>query len=141
MYLESCEPVVAYDTVIEMLSDSICAGAGWDQCDHHQPINIGRLLIPKDGETYIARVTGESMKGIGIYDDDLILINHVMPVTSGSIVAVSLNGGTLVKRIRFREGGPIILESENDDFPDVDISEHSCFVVLGLVTSVTRMYV
>jgi hypothetical protein len=65
MPVEIFEPIVGYGDEIEMLSDSICAGKGWDQCDHHHPVNLGRLLIPQPEVSYIGRVTGDSMIGVG----------------------------------------------------------------------------
>lgn len=69
------------------------------------------------GNIVAFRCKGDSMKDIGIIDDDIAIVRQQDDVECGELAVVIVNGdeGTL-KRIRKFDGG-IILEAANPDYP------------------------
>lgn len=65
---------------------------------------------------YALRVQGDSMRDMGIFDKDIVLIKHQLNADSGEvIVAITEKGATL--KILKKKGREIILEPRNKDYP------------------------
>ncbi len=77
-------------------------------------------------DCFVLYVSGESMKGAGIYNGDFVMVRQQSTANNGEIVAVLLDDEATVKRIYFEDGG-YRLQPENDAFEpiiakgDVDI--------------------
>jgi repressor LexA len=87
---------------------------------------------------YLLRVTGMSMKDIGILDGDLVAVHRSTDVRSRQIVVARLDDEVTVKRYR-QEGSVVWLLPENRDFEPirVDLRERS-LVIEGVVVGVLR---
>lgn len=69
-----------------------------------------------DRSDYFLRVKGDSMIGSRIYEDDLILVQKVQDVDSGSLAVVIINGDeATVKRVIKKEN-MLILEASNPNY-------------------------
>src|SRR5579859_7881277 len=55
------------------------------------------LLYPE--ATFFMRMQGHSMRGLKIFDQDLLLVDRAVPASSGSIIVAQLNTRFLVKRL------------------------------------------
>lgn len=88
------------------------------------------------GPMFMLRVSGDSMINAGILDGDLVVIRRQPDAANGEIVAAVVDGEeATVKRI-FRRDGKVVLQAENDAYPDMVFSEG--VEILGLVVSVMR---
>lgn len=87
---------------------------------------------------YLLRVHGMSMKGIGIFDGDLVAVCHTPDVRNGQIVVARLEDEVTVKR--YRQEGPIVwLLPENPDYEPIRINLREKLVVIeGVVVGVVR---
>ena len=77
-----------------------------------------------DGE-FVLRVKGDSMKNVGIFEDDYVVVRPQSTATNGEIVVAMLEGEATVKRF-FKEKERVRLQPENDALEpiyarDVDI--------------------
>ena len=87
---------------------------------------------------YLLRVTGDSMRDIGIFDGDLLAVHRTKRVENGQIVVARLDDEVTVKR--FRQRGSIVrLLPENPDFEPirVDLREQD-LVIEGLGVGILR---
>ncbi len=80
-------------------------------------INLGDLFRHK-GEIFALRVKGDSMKGAGILNGDLVIVKSQPRVENGEIGVVSLDGEATVKRI-FVEGRRVRLQPENEAYQPI----------------------
>lgn len=103
-------------------------------------IDLLKLLI-KDKETvFFAKVFGESLNGIGIFDGDILIIQKGMLPKYDDVIVVFLEGEFFVKKYRPRykdnsaELKSIKLKSENPEFSDLYVTEESEFLFWGKVT-------
>lgn len=99
------------------------------------PINPN-LFHPK--ADFLLRVSGMSMKNIGILDGDLLAVHATCEACNGQIIVARLDNEVTVKRLK-REGNSVWLMAENPDFPpiEVNLTRHE-FVIEGLSVGVVR---
>lgn len=103
-------------------------------------INLVKLLIKDKETTFFAKVTGDSMNGIGIFDSDILIIQKGIFPCENDIVVVFYMGEFFVKRYKpkYQDNSmkleSIQLKSENSDFLDIDISEDTDFELWGVST-------
>ncbi len=98
-------------------------------------LDLNEYLILHKAATFFVRVTGDSMKGVGIFPGDLLVVDRALTPASGKIVIAVLNGEMTVKRLK-KENDQIFLCSENANYPDIIISEADEFSIWAVVTNV-----
>ncbi len=84
------------------------------------------------------RVTGESMKGAGILDGDLVVVDRSVEPRSGHVVVGVVGGEMTLKRFRRPRNGRAVLQAENPDFPEFAIAEDTPAEIWGVVVGVVR---
>lgn len=100
-------------------------------------ISLDEELIRNKEATFFARVSGQSMIGAGLEDNDLLVIDRSIPPTNNKIAVCFLDGEFTVKRLRV-EGGEVWLKPENPDYPIIKITEENNFIIWGIVTNVIK---
>lgn len=96
----------------------------------------GDLFHPR--ADYFLRVKGDSMRDVGILDQDLLAVARTQRAENGQIVVVRLGDEVTVKR--FRQRGAIVrLLPENEEYEPirVDLREQE-LVIEGLAVGVLR---
>jgi len=91
---------------------------------------------------YLLRVRGDSMKDVGILDDDLLAVHKTGDASNGQIVVARIDDEVTVKRLqRGRAKHQITLLPENPDYEpiQVDLREQS-FSIEGLSVGVMRRH-
>ncbi|MEE3719606.1 S24 family peptidase, partial [Tumidithrix elongata RA019] len=78
----------------------ISAGSPSPADDYIEDILDLNDLIAHPDETFILRVAGDSMIGVGIFDNDLLLVDRIIEPVDDSIVVASIDGELTVKRLR-----------------------------------------
>ena len=106
--------------------------------DHVQRrIDLNEHLIHNGDATYLFKVSGDSMLGIGIFPNDTLLIDRSIEPKHNNIVLGVLNAEFTVKRL-YRRGGVVKLVPENPIYPTRVIKEEDDFIVWGVVTAAIR---
>ncbi|MHC9088766.1 LexA family protein [Tenacibaculum sp. IMCC1] len=100
-------------------------------------ISLDEELIRNKEATFFARVSGQSMIGAGLDDNDLLVIDRSIPPTNNKIAVCFLDGEFTVKRLRV-EGSEVWLQPENPDYPIIKITEENNFIIWGVVTNVIK---
>lgn len=90
--------------------------------------------IVGDGELYMLRVVGESMKLAGIMDGDWVVVRAQPVAEEGEFVAAMLDGEATVKELH-RDSTGVWLLPHNDDFDPIPGDDAE---ILGKVVSVFR---
>ena len=86
---------------------------------------------------FFLRVKGDSMKDIGIIENDLVGVKNASTAENGSVVVARLEDEVTLKRF-VQENGKIKLVAENKNFDDVLIDESSEFTLEGIAVGVVR---
>lgn len=90
----------------------------------------------REDEYFALRVRGESMLGVGILPDDLVVVHQQSDARSGEIVVALLEDEATVKTFS-RKNGEIWLLPANPDYQPID---GTYCTVLGKVVAVVRQY-
>ena len=90
----------------------------------------------RSGEFFALRVRGESMLGVGILPDDLVVVRRQQTANNGEIVVALIGDEATVKTFK-KQNGEIWLLPANPDYQPIDGRECE---VLGKVVAVVRQY-
>ena len=86
---------------------------------------------------FFLRVKGDSMKDIGIIENDLVGVKKASTVENGSVVVARLEEEVTLKRF-VQENGTIKLVAENKNYNDILIDQNSGFSLEGIAVGVVR---
>ncbi|WP_299162536.1 translesion error-prone DNA polymerase V autoproteolytic subunit [uncultured Tenacibaculum sp.] len=100
-------------------------------------ISLDEELIKNKEATFFAKVSGQSMIGAGLDDNDLLVIDRSISPTNNKIAVCFLDGEFTVKRLRV-EGEEVWLQPENPEYPIIKITQENNFIIWGIVTSVIK---
>lgn len=99
-------------------------------------LTLDDYLIDEPNRTSLHRVRGDSMKDAGIFEGDLVVVEHNSPTKPGDIVVAYADNELTVKTLRMGEDGKYFLEAANPAYPPIRPS--SSLELLGVVISVAR---
>lgn len=119
-----------------LYSNSVSAGFPSPADDHiEQQLNLNEHLIKNPASTFFVRVSGESMKDVGIFPNDILIVDRSIKPVDGKIVIAVIDGELTVKRLKKEKNG-ILLMPENPDFKPIAVKELQDFSIWGVVTNV-----
>ncbi len=98
-------------------------------------LDLNEHLVDNPEATYFMRVSGDSMLGAGIHHGDILVVDRSVRPGHRSVVVAVVDGGFTVKRLLFREAGPVLVP-ENPDYEPVPLTEGLEFEVWGVVRHV-----
>ncbi|NQY65820.1 MAG: S24 family peptidase [Alteromonadaceae bacterium] len=100
-------------------------------------LSLDQLLISNPDATFIGLAQGQSMQGVGIYENDLLIIDRAKNVKTGDVIVANYNG-CFVCKILDKEKAMLL--SASVSFAAVKINETDEFQVEGVVTRSIRMH-
>lgn len=100
-------------------------------------ISLDEELIMNKEATFFAKVSGQSMIGAGLDDNDLLVIDRSLEPENNKIAVCFLDGEFTVKRLKVRDG-EVWLQPENPNYPIIQITEENDFIIWGIVTNVIK---
>ena len=80
-------------------------------------VDADTLRLPKNARTFALKVRGDSMKGAGILDGDVVVMEF-RDARHGDIVAALIDGECTLKRYIIQQGVPY-LRAANPKYPDL----------------------
>lgn len=98
-------------------------------------LDLSEHLVKKEEATFFVRVSGNSMIGVGIHDDDILVVDRSVEPQDGSVVVAALDGELTVKRYRVRSGRPYLMP-EAEKYDPIPIRDGQELVVWGVVQHV-----
>jgi DNA polymerase V len=130
-------PAFRQDTLaLPLFNGKVAAGFPSPADDYvDKTLDLNELLVQKPAATFFVRAQGESMLGVGIHPNDILVVDRSLEPVSGKIVICALNGELTVKRLH-RNNGQWQLKAENAAYPDIVIHEELEMVIWGVVTNV-----
>lgn len=87
-------------------------------------------------ETFMLKVRGESMKNVGIFDSDLVLVQRQPVADNGDIVIAMIDDSVTVKTY-YKENGHFRLQPENDEMDPIIVPD---LCILGKVIGLFRRF-
>jgi DNA polymerase V len=96
-------------------------------------IDLNEQLIHNKPATFFFRMKGDAMTGVGIYDNDVLIVDRSIKAVNGKIIVSVLNGELMVRRFH-KNFSSAFLIPENDRYKTINLAEFSDFSVWGVVT-------
>ena len=130
-YLETNEDVVSVP-----LLGKITAGNPIEAIEFpDEYMQLPSFMIPKNEEVFTLRVDGMSMKNIGIYDGDIVIVKRTNSAKNGDrVVALDENGYTTLKTF-YKEDGYFRLQPENETMNPIILDKVD---ILGIAIGLYR---
>lgn len=85
--------------------------------------------------TFMFTVSGDSMIGLGIFDEDMVIVKKCSTANDGDVVLACIDGEHTLKTYRNKKG-KAYLEPANPDYP-ILVPEYD-LTIFGVVTGVVR---
>ena len=90
-------------------------------------------VITHPETTFAVRVAGDSMRGAGIFDGDLLLVDRSLEPRTGDVVIAVVDDEFTVKRLEHDLHGNPVLHPENRDYPDITFRDGQELSLWGVV--------
>lgn len=125
------------DYITDYVEGLVAAGHGTFQEDNlHMEVRLRAEDVPEDYDT-IAKVAGDSMEPM-IEDNDLLFIRVKNQVDINDIGIFQINGKNFVKKLKRDYNGGWYLQSLNNSYEEIHLSEDDDIRTIGEVVSVYR---
>lgn len=101
-----------------------------------EKLNLNSYLIKNKESSFFVRVSGDSMINVGIFDNDILIVDRSLDPKRQSIVIVSIDGELVIKKLMKDESKNYYLKSENSNYPNIKLNSNRDTVIWGVVTYV-----
>ncbi|QYJ92065.1 MULTISPECIES: LexA family protein [Shewanella] len=124
--------------VIPILASAGITGFESPATDYKQlPLSLDELLIEHPSATFIGQASGDSMQGVGIFDQDILIVDRHVTVKNQDIIVANYNGCFVCKIIDTVNRQLI---SANESHMNTPIFEHDSFTIEGVVIRSIRCH-
>ena len=101
-----------------------------------EKLNLNSYLIKNKESSFFVRVSGDSMINVGIFDNDILIVDRSLDPKRQSIVIVSIDGELVIKKLMKDQSKNYYLKSENSNYPDIKLNSNRDTIIWGVVTYV-----
>lgn len=96
-------------------------------------INLQEICVKNPPATFFLRAAGDSMIGLGIHNNDLLVVDRSLDATHNRVVIAAVDGELVVKKL-VRRKGRVLLMPANPEYKEIDITDREYVHVWGVVT-------
>lgn len=104
-----------------------------------QRVDLMAELIKHPQASYLLRVRGESMRGVGIFDGDVVLVDKAIQPRSGQVVIAVIDGEFTCKVLQML-AGRIKLKAANPTYPDIVPKDGQTVEIWGVVVASIKQF-
>jgi repressor LexA len=99
-------------------------------------VSIDRRIFKGEG-LFTLRIRGDSMKGIGVLDGDIVIVRQQPTAQQNDVVVAIIEGEATLKRY-IREADRILLRAENPKYEDIVVRSDREVLIVGKMVGVMR---
>jgi len=119
---------------LPLVNSSVKAGFPSPAADfEEEKIDLNNYVVKNKFTTFFVKVSGDSMKNVGINDGDMLVVDKSLEPQNNKIAVCFIDGDFTVKRIKI-EKECIWLIAENESFEPIKITPENDFIIWGIVT-------
>lgn len=100
-------------------------------------ITLPTFLLPKKEEVFTLRTEGMSMKNVGIYDGDIVIVKRQKTAKNGDYVVVLDENGCTTLKTFYKENGYFRLQPENETMDPIIVDKVE---ILGIAIGLYRKF-
>jgi DNA polymerase V len=122
---------------LPLFASKISAGFPSPAQDYvEQTLDLNELCIKRPAATFFVRVDGDSMIDVGIFSNDILVVDRSIKPAHGDVVVAQVNGEFTVKELCLRP--KLMLVPRNKSFEPISFADDSELKIFGVVTNVLR---
>ena len=127
------------DKVIKVpLLGNISAGSLNDILDNPLELfDLPSYLVNNEKDTFVLKVSGDSMINKGIYNNDIVIVNKQSTAKNGDIVIAMNSSDEVTVKSFYKDGNKFRLQPENDSMEAIILDE---VIILGKVIGLYRKF-
>jgi repressor LexA len=99
-------------------------------------VSLDKTIFKGKG-LFTLRIQGDSMKGIGVLDGDIVIVRQQSTAENNDVVVAIIDGEATLKRY-IRKKDHIVLHAENPEYEDIVVSSDKDVWVVGKMVGVMR---
>ena len=124
----------------DLRPSSVQAGFPSPAEDHMvQRVDLMAELIKHPQASFLLRIRGESMRDVGIFDGDVVLVDRAITPRSGHVVVAVVENEFVCKTLQVR-AGRIKLKAANPTYPEIVPKESQTVQVWGVVVAAIKQF-
>lgn len=101
-----------------------------------EQLDLTKYLIKNKESSFFVRVSGDSMMNVGIFDNDILIVDRSLVPVRQSIILASIDGELVIKRLMRDQSKSYYLKSENNNYPDIKLNSNTDTTIWGVATYV-----
>ncbi|WP_299492513.1 S24 family peptidase [uncultured Shewanella sp.] len=101
------------------------------------PLSLDELLIEHPSATFLGFARGNSMEGLGIFDNDILIVDRYVKVNQFDVIVANLNGEFVCKQLDVHQK---LLLSSHCEYQAVSVNEYDQFSIEGVVIRSVRCH-
>lgn len=100
-------------------------------------LSITDFFTSNPTATFFGRAIGSSLEGIGIFENDILVIDRSLRPLNNDIIVMVYDGGFTAKKI-LKEGQQVFFISENPNYPPVEVVDPNNLIIWGVVSKIIK---
>lgn len=100
-------------------------------------IDLNKELIKHPDATFLAKVRGSSMTGMGLDDGDVIIIDKSLELQHHKVAICVVDGEFTIKKVK-KDNGCYWLIPYNSEYKSILVTPENEFMVWGIVTYIIK---
>ena len=101
-----------------------------------EQLDLTKYLIKNKESSFFVRVSGDSMMNVGIFDNDILIVDRSLVPVRQSIILASIDGELVIKKLMKDQSKNYYLKSENSNYPNIKLNSNRDTIIWGVVTYV-----
>ncbi len=119
---------------------SIAAGTPIDIFSYSKEfIDVPTAMLKNNKKYYALKVSGDSMKNIGILNDDMVIIEQTQVAKNGDIVVALVHKSTATLKRFYQNADKVYLEAENENY-ERQVFNEEAVEIQGKLANLYRSY-
>lgn len=98
-------------------------------------IDLNEQLIRNKPATFFFRMNSDAMLNAGIHSGDILIVDRSIRAVSGKVIVAAVNDELLVRRLH-KTMNRLVLEAENKNYGNMELTEFGSYTEWGVVTYV-----
>ena len=98
-----------------------------------QAIDLNKEIVKHPASTFYGRIVGDSMRGDGIEEGDILVIDKSLELVDDDLAVCFIDGEFTVKSVQIETNTAWIVQS-NSEYPPIKVTKDNNFIVWGVVT-------
>ncbi len=103
-------------------------------------LNLEDYLVKNPNSTIYVRVSGDSMREVGIFSGDTLIIDKSINPKNSNIILCVLDGEFLVKKLNLDDNSTSLV-SANKKYQPIFLTEYNDFRILGVVVASIKKFI